>query len=174
MTKDEGFYLGKIVSKFSFKGEVLIKLDTDEPEAYTEMESVFVDYNDNLVPFFIEKSALHKSDLLRVKFEDVDTEEDADDLMRADIYLPLSMLPELEDDKFYFHEVIGYSAEDTHHGKIGTIKRINDNRAQPLFEIDFNGKEILIPVNDDFISRVDKKNKTIYFDTPVGLIDIYL
>ena len=174
MTKDECFYLGKIVSKFSFKGEVLIKLDTDEPEAYTEMESVFVDYNDNLVPFFIEKSALHKSDLLRVKFEDVDTEEDADDLMRADIYLPLSMLPELEDDKFYFHEVIGYSAEDTQHGKIGTIKRINDNRAQPLFEIDFNGKEILIPVNDDFISRVDKKNKTIYFDTPVGLIDIYL
>lgn len=174
MTKDECFYLGKIVSKFSFKGEVLIKLDTDEPEAYTEMESVFVDYNDNLVPFFIEKSALHKSDLLRVKFEDVDTEEDADDLMRADIYLPLSMLPELEDDKFYFHEVIGYSAEDTHHGKIGIIKSINDNRAQPLFEIDFNGKEILIPVNDDFISRVDKKNKTIYFDTPVGLIDIYL
>jgi len=94
--------------------------------------------------------------------------------MRTDIYLPLSELPELEDDKFYFHEVIGYSAEDTQHGKIGIIKRINDNRAQPLFEIDFNGKEILIPVNDDFISRVDKKNNTIYFDTPVGLIDIYL
>ena len=174
MTKDECFYLGKIVSKFSFKGEVLIKLDTDEPEAYTQMESVFVDYNDNLVPFFIDKSSLHKSDLLRVKFEDVDNEEDADDLMRADIYLPLSELPELEDDKFYFHEVIGYAAEDIQHGIIGTIKRINDNRAQPLFEIDFNGKEILIPVNDDFISRVDKKNKTIYFDTPIGLIDIYL
>ncbi|MEP6262186.1 MAG: ribosome maturation factor RimM [Gillisia sp.] len=174
MTKEECFYLGKIVSKFSFKGEVLIKLDTDEPEAYTNMESVFVDYNDNLVPYFILKSSLHKSDLLRVKFEDVDAEEDADDLMRCDIYLPLSELPELDDDKFYFHEVIGYAAEDLHHGKIGTIKRINDNRAQPLFEIDFNGKEILIPVNDDFISKVDKKNKTIHFNAPLGLIDIYL
>lgn len=174
MTKEECFYLGTIVSKFSFKGEVLIKLDTDEPEAYTNMESVFVDYNDNLVPYFILKSSLHKSDLLRVKFEDMDTEDDADELMRCDIYLPLSELPELEDDKFYFHEVIGYTAEDINYGKIGVIKSINDNRAQPLFEIDHNGKEILIPVNDDFISKVDKKNKTIYFDTPEGLIDIYL
>ncbi|QED38770.1 16S rRNA processing protein RimM [Antarcticibacterium arcticum] len=174
MTKEECFYLGTIVSKFSFKGEVLIKLDTDEPEAYTNMESVFVDYNDNLVPYFILKSSLHKSDLLRVKFEDMDTEDDADELMRCDIYLPLSELPELEDDKFYFHEVIGYTADDINYGKIGVIKSINDNRAQPLFEIEHYGKEILIPVNDDFISKVDKKNKTIYFDTPEGLIDIYL
>ncbi|HSI71022.1 MAG TPA: ribosome maturation factor RimM [Gillisia sp.] len=174
MTKDECFYLGKIVSKFSFKGEVLIKLDTDEPEAYTKMESVFVDYNDNLVPFFILKSSLQKSDLLRVKFEDVDTEEDADDLMKCDIYLPLSMLPELEEDQFYFHEVIGFTAEDTNYGNIGIIKSINENRAQPLFEIEKDGKEILIPVNDDFISKLDKKNKTIFFDTPPGLLEIYL
>ena len=174
MLKEECFYLGKIVSKFSFKGEVLIKLDTDEPEAYTKMESVFVDYNDNLVPFFIEKSSLHKSDLLRAKFEDVDTEEDADDLMKCDIYLPLSQLPELEDDQFYFHEIIGFTAEDVNFGIIGTIKSINDNNAQALFEIEKDDKQILIPVIDDFISKVDKKNKKIILDTPPGLIDIYL
>lgn len=174
MLKKECFYLGKIVSKFSFKGEVLIKLDTDEPEAYTKMESVFVDYNDNLVPFFIERSSLHKSDLLRAKFEDVDTEEDADDLMRCDIYLPLNQLPELEGDKFYFHEIIGFTAEDVNFGEIGIITGVNDSSYQALFEIDHSGNEILIPVNDDFIKKVDKKNKTILLDTPPGLIEIYL
>ncbi len=174
MKKEDCFYLGKIVSKFSFKGEVLIKLDTDEPENYVKMESVFINYNKNLVPFFIEKSSLHKSDLLRVKFEDVDSEEDADDLMKAEIYLPLSLLPKLEGDKFYFHEVIGFKIVDAAFGEVGVIKHINDSTAQALFEIDRDGIEILIPMNDEFIDKVDRKTNTVFVSTPEGLIDLYL
>jgi 16S rRNA processing protein RimM len=174
MTKEECFYLGKIVAKFSFKGEVLIKLDTDEPETYTEMESVFVEYNENLVPFFIERSYLHKSTLLRAKFEDIETEEDAEDMIGAELYLPLSMLPELPEDKFYFHEIIGFDVIDAVHGNIGKIVSINDSTAQALFEIDKDGKQILIPMNDEFIEKVDKKNKVVKVKTPEGLVDLYL
>ena len=174
MKKEDCFYLGKIVSKFSFKGEVLIKLDTDEPESYVKMESVFVNYNNNLVPFFIEKSKLHKSDLLRVKFEDVDSEEDAGDLMKAEIYLPLSLLPKLEGNQFYYHEVIGFTIIDTSFGEVGVIKAINDSTAQALFEIDRKGTEILIPMNDEFIDSVDRDTKTVHVTTPEGLIDLYL
>lgn len=174
MLKEECFYLGKIVSKFSFKGEVLIKLDTDEPEEYTGMESVFVDYNENLVPFFIERSGLHRSTLLRVKFEDVDTEEDAEDIMKCDVYLPLNQLPELDGDKFYFHEIIGFTVEDINYGTVGKITGINDSTTQSLFEIDKDGKQVLIPLNDEFIEKLDKKNKIIFVQTPEGLIDLYL
>ncbi|WP_299434885.1 ribosome maturation factor RimM [uncultured Aquimarina sp.] len=174
MKKEDCFYLGRIVSKFSFKGEVLVKLDTDEPESYVKMESVFVNYNKNLVPFFIEKSSLHKSDLLRVKFEDVDSEEGADDLMKAEIYLPLNLLPKLEGDKFYFHEVVGFKIVDNNFGEVGVIKHINDTTAQALFEIDRNGIEILIPMNDEFIDKVDRETNTVFVNTPEGLIDLYL
>ncbi len=174
MKKEECFYLGKIVSKFSFRGEVLIKLDTDEPESYVKMESVFVDYNNNLVPFFIEKCSLHKSDLLRVKFEDVDSEEDADDLMKAKIYLPLTLLPKLEGDQFYYHEVIGFTILDNTFGEVGVIKSINDSTAQALFEIDRNGTEILIPMNDEFIDKIDREQKVVRVNTPEGLIELYL
>ena len=174
MQKEDCFYLGKIVKKYSFKGEVLAKLDTDQPDIYENLDSILVELRGNLIPFFIESSQLHKSELLRIKFEDVDTEQDADLLLKSDLFLPLEFLPKLEGDKFYFHEVIGFTIEDVNFGKVGVIKSINDSTAQELFEIDRNGIEILIPISDEFIKKVDRKNKTIIVETPEGLIDLYL
>ena len=174
MQKEDCFYLGRIVKKHSFKGEVIIKLDTDEPDLYEKLESVFVDLGNNLVPFFIEKSSLSKSTMFRVKFEDVDTEQDADAIMRAGIYLPLNLLPKLSGKKFYFHEVIGFTVVDTSFGEVGEIVSINDSSAQPLFEIDRNGNEVFIPMIDNFIQKVDRENKIIEVTTPEGLIDLYL
>ncbi|AXP80212.1 Ribosome maturation factor RimM [Mariniflexile rhizosphaerae] len=174
MKKEDCFYLGKIVSKYSFKGELLIKLDTDQPELYEDLDAVFIEVRNTLLPFFIERSQLHKSDLLRVQFEDVTNEADADSLIKSDVYLPLEFLPKLEGNKFYFHEVIGFTMEDINYGKVGTIVGINDSTAQALFEVENNGKEILIPMNDEFIEKVDRKNKTVFVKTPEGLIDLYL
>ena len=174
MDINECFYVGKIVKKYSFKGELLIKLDTDEPEQFENLESVLINLRGNLVPFFIESSQLHKSELLRIKFEDVDTEDDADSLIKSELYLPLNFLPELEGDKFYYHEIIGFKVEDKNFGNVGIITGVNDSTAQALFEIDRNGTEILIPMNDEFIIKVDKPNKTIFVETPEGLIDLYI
>jgi 16S rRNA processing protein RimM len=174
MRKEECFYLGKIAKKFSFKGEVLIYLDTDEPELYENMESVFVECGKNLVPFFIENSSLHKNDFLRVRFEDVENEEQADEIMGNAIYLPISMLPKLTGNKFYFHEVIGFEVEDKRLGVVGVIQSINDSSAQPLFEV-LNGEvEILIPMIDHFLVEIDRKNKKVKMDLPEGLIEMYL
>ena len=169
------FYVGTIVSKFSFKGEVLIKLDSDDPEMYEGLESVFITIGNNLVPFFIERSSLHKSNLLRIKFENIDNEHDAEALLKQKIYLPLEALPKLSGNKFYFHEVIGFQVEDINYGKVGEIVNINDTTIQPIFEIENDHeKKILTPINDEFIEKVDRSNRKIIVNTPEGLIDIYL
>ena len=174
MRKEDCFYLGKIAKKFSFKGEVLIFLDTDEPELYENMESVFVECNKHLVPFFIESSSLHKNDFLRIRFEDVKTEEEADALLGNDLYLPLQMLPKLTGNKFYYHEVIGFEVEDKRLGIVGKIQSINDSTAQPLFEVLQDEKEILIPMIDHFLLKIDRENKKVIMDLPEGLIEMYL
>jgi len=173
MQKEDCFYLGKIVRKYSFKGELLAKLDTDQPELYEHLDAMFIQVRNNLIPFFIEHSQLHKSDLLRIKFEEVDTEADADTLIKSELYLPLELLPKLEGNKFYFHEVIGFKINDKNFGEVGVIKAINDSTAQALFEVDRDGVEILIPMNDEFILKVDREAKTIWVETPEGLIDLY-
>ncbi|KRB54557.1 ribosome maturation factor RimM [Flavobacterium sp. Root186] len=174
MRKEECFYLGKIAKKFSFKGEVLIYLDTDEPELYENLESVFVEHNKHLVPFFIETSSLHKNDFLRVRFEDVNNEEEADALVGNAVYLPLSMLPKLSGNKFYFHEVIGFEIEDQRLGIFGKIVAVNDTTAQPLFEV-LNGEvEILVPMIDHFLVKIDRENKKVIMNLPEGLVEMYL
>lgn len=174
MQKKDCFYLGKIVRKHSFRGELVIKLDTDEPELYQNMDAVFVALRNNLLPFFIEKSLLQKGNQLRVKFEDVDSEADAEMMLKSEVYLPLNLLPKLEGNKFYYHEVIGFKMEDVNHGDIGVIFGINDTSAQPLFEVKKGDVELLIPMIDDFIKKVDRGTKTIVIEAPKGLIEMYL
>ncbi len=168
------FYLGKIVKKYSFKGEVIIKLDTDEPELYKNMESVFVELGNNLIPFFIENSSLNKGMMLRVKFEGVNSEQDAEAIIKSGVYLSLISLPELTGNKFYYHEVIGFKIVDINFGKVGTLTSINDTAAQPLFEINMGNTEIFIPVIDDFIKKINREKQIIEVQTPKGLIDLYL
>jgi 16S rRNA processing protein RimM len=174
MQKEECFYLGKVVSKYSFKGEVLVKIDTDEPEIYENMESVFVSIGNNLVPFFIDRCRLHKSTLLRIDFEEVKDESAADRILGAELYLPLTMLPKLSGNKFYFHEVIGFTLIDQVHGNIGIIQSINDSSSQVLFEAKKGDKELLIPITDEIIIKVDRETKTIHVTTPEGLVELYL
>lgn len=166
MHKEDTFYLGEIVGKFSFKGEVLIKLDTDKPEQYLEKESVFVEFHNQLIPFFIEQSYLQKSKLLRVKFESIDTETQAKELLKKEVFLPLTELPKLKSHQFYFHEVLGYQLIDKTFGKVGILTSINDNTPQPLLLVDHQETEVLIPLNDHFIDKIDKPERIIYLDLP--------
>ncbi|MFT4673366.1 MAG: 16S rRNA processing protein RimM [Patiriisocius sp.] len=174
MQKEDCFFVGKVVKKYSFKGELLIKLDTDDPELFLEMESVFVEQHKTLIPFFVEHSQLHKSSLLRVQFEDVYDEATANAMLGTELFLPLSFLPPLEGTKFYYHEIIGFQVKDTRFGDVGVIVGVNDKTAQHLFVIENLGKEILIPVNDLFIKQVDRENKILGLDVPEGLIELYL
>ena len=174
MRKEDCFYLGKIVRKHSFRGEVVVKLDTDEPELYQNLESVFVALGNDLVPFFIETISLQKGNQLRIRFEDVENEPDADAILGVEVYLPLKFLPKLTGNKFYFHEIIGFDIEDVKVGFIGVITGVNDSSAQPLFEVNANGTEVFIPMIDNFIKKVDRENRKISVETPEGLLDLYL
>ncbi|MGB7498642.1 MAG: ribosome maturation factor RimM [Moheibacter sp.] len=173
MQKEDCYYLGKITKKHGFKGNLILHLETDEPELYQNMESVFIETNGMLVPFFFENIGPHSKNKLLVKFEDL-TPEEVEKLINRSVWLPLDTLPELEDDAFYYHEIIGYKVIDSRRGEIGLIKNVNDSGIQALFEIDFDGKQILIPVVDDWILEVNKDEKFIRIDTPDGLIELYL
>ena len=172
MTNDECYQLGKITKPFGFKGQVVFFLDVDCPDDYAGLQSVFVEIKGNLVPYFIKEINITGNKAI-VTFEDVKPDE-AQSLVGSRLFLPLEMLPKLDGNKFYYHEVIGWKVIDSEKGYIGVIQSVIDYPAQALFQIMENGREILIPIIDQVIKLVDRKEKTIHIEAPNGLIDLYL
>ena len=49
---------------------------------------------------------------------------------------------------------------------------MNDNSAQPLFEVKRSEDEIFIPAIDEFIREVNRETKEVIVETPEGLLDL--
>lgn len=172
MRKEDCYFLGKITRKHGLQGNVLLKLDTDQPELYDQLESVFIELNGLLTPFFIQKTYRSKDDVLNLLFKNTN-EQMIEQLLGKNVFLPLSTLPKLEGKQFYYHEVIGFSIKDEKDRDYGVIKEINDLAAQPYFILQLNGKEINIPIIKDWIIEVNREQKTITMELPEGLLEVF-
>ena len=167
------FYLGIITKPFGYKGQLFIYLDTDQPEKYQELDAVFIDTDGELIPYMIEDFQYRGANQAVIKFQDISPDE-AKSLIKSELYLPISMLPPLTGNQFYFHEVIGFSVVDKEKGDIGICKEFIDISRQLIMQVEFEDKEILIPAVDEILKELDREKKIIHIEAPEGLIDIYL
>ena len=172
MNISDCYCLGRITKPWGVKGQLVLFLDVDSPDDYLDLDSAFVEIKGQLVPHFFHIDNINGNKAVAT-FEDL-TPEQAGALVGHELYLPLDLLPKLDGNRFYFHEVVGFRVVDSQHGDIGTIEQVIEYPAQPLFQVMKNGTEILIPVIDEVIDNVDRQNKTIHITAPNGLIDLYL
>lgn len=173
MNKEELFELGYNGKPVGNKGEVNLHLDTDQPENYQKMKDLFVDIKGTLVPYSVEHIKIN-GQKATVKYKDIDNKDVAALLQGSKVFLPLDFLPKLKGTQFYFHEVIGFRVEDKTYGDIGIVDQVIDHSVQAIFSILKDGQEILIPITDEILKKLDRKNKLIQIEAPEGLIDIYL
>ncbi len=167
------FYLGNVINPHGFRGELNIYLDTDEPQEYKNMDAVFLNINGSLVPYFITSIKILNQKAI-VRFQDVDDIDKAMLLAKKEIYLPISALPELTGNQFYYHEVLGFDIIDEAFGKLGPIKEVLEYPNQAVLQVFHKGKEVLVPINKTIITKVDREEKCIHINAPDGLIDMYL
>ena len=173
MKKENCFQLGQISKIHGYKGEVVFLSNPDIKLKYNKLESVFVEINKNLIPFFIDSISELSKNAVLVKFNDVESEEKAKKLLKCDIFLPLEMLPKTKTPQLSQSELIGFKVVDDIKGDVGFISAILEMPQQLILEIKNDSVEILIPANENIIYKIDKKNKTVFVNAPEGLIDIY-
>ena len=173
MTKDDCFFFGKVTKTHGLKGEITIKLDVVNPSDFKDLRYLLIEQNKNLIPYFIENQKI-SGDKMFVQLQDVKTMEQAVVFLGKGVFLPNELLPELDDDDFYFKEIIGFTLIDEQKGEVGVISDVLEYPTQAVIQVMKDGKEILIPVHDDILQKVNKKAKTLTVKAPEGLIDMYL
>jgi 16S rRNA processing protein RimM len=173
MKKEDCYYLGRITKAHGLKGEVQCYFDVNDQMDYVGLDSFFVEFNNGLMPLFIENINLKKPGKVIVRLEDHASIDDIDYLISKGLYLPNTSLPELNDDQFYYHEIKGFRVIDETEGDIGPITDVLEYSSQPLIQVDFNGNELLFPISDEVIANVDKENKIMNVKLTEGLLDIY-
>lgn len=173
MTKNDCFFFGKITKTHGLKGEITVKLDVANPGDFKDLRYVLIEDRGNLIPYFIENQKIN-GDKMIVQLQDVKKVEQAVAFMGKAVFLPNELMPELEDDDFYFQEIVGFKMVDVLKGEIGEISNVLEYPTQAVIQVMKDGKEILIPIHDDIIQKVDKKAKILTVKAPEGLIDMYL
>lgn len=170
MKQDDCYQLGEVIKTHGLKGEVTLLLDVDFPNEYQNLESVFLLRDGRLVPFFIESIQINYNKAL-TKFEEIDSIELASELVKSEIYLPLSLLPELPDGEYYFHDLVGCEIFEKN-VRIGVVKEVIDLNGNELLNVDHDGKEVLIPLKDEILTKVLIKKKRLEVELPDGLLDL--
>ncbi len=175
MTKDDCYQLGHITKTHGVSGELVLYLDVDNPAEYADLETVLLEVKGELIPYFIESIAIVKGSRAIVAFEDVDTIEQAERLINCGAYLPLDELEPITDEtRFYFHEIVGYQVVDAEAGELGIVRGVYAMNAQDLIAMDYQGKEVLIPINSDIVRTVNREARKLNVVLPAGLLDIYM
>ena len=174
MKQDELFRLGKIVRTFGSQGEVVFQIESEIFDQIKKLESVFLNLNENLIPFFIERLERRSKNQALVKFMDINDSGESTKLAGCDFYIPVSILPKQKKAQINSIEIEGFKVIDLHHGETGIVKTILELPQQFLLAIEYNDKEILVPIVDEIVKKIDFKKKTIHIEAPEGLIELYL
>jgi len=170
----QGYYhIGTITRTHGVKGNVVLGLDVDDPSRYRKIKTVFLSRGESPLTEHILSDIRITGDSAIIGLDGITDMDEAAQLIRSEVYLPLESLPKLKGNKLYFHEAIGMTVKDALEGELGEITKIFDLPEQPVAQVFYKGKEVLFPLLENFIERIDRKNKILYINLPEGLINIY-
>src|SRR5690606_2935974 len=172
MELTDSFYIGYISRTRGLKGEVQLFFEFDDYRAL-ELDVLFLEMDRKLVPFFVESLKIHPNRTAYLFLEDVDHIDKARPLLRKKVYLPNTKMPERADDEFLLSDLKGFTVVDVTHGTLGEITDVHEYPQQFVAAVDYRGKELMFPLNDDLIVSIRQDARQVEVDLPEGLVDIY-
>ncbi len=170
--KEDVYKIGQITKTHGLKGEVVFNF-VDDIFDRVDSDYLICEMDDILVPFFIEEYRFRSDNSALVKFEDIDSADAAQRLHGVSVYFEKSRMIESEEEELSLSFFIGYTLMDTDGTLVGKVVEVDDKTENWLFVVERpDGREILVPANEEIIVSYDYDNEVITMDLPIGLLDL--
>jgi 16S rRNA processing protein RimM len=169
---NEYYTIGYVQRTVGLKGEFAIRLDVDEPKRYMGIDALFLQDETENIPLFLTSSRVNGTEMV-VKPEGVDSQEEARRCVGKTVCLPMAALPDIGEKRFYFHEIKGFEVIDERCGAIGIVEGVIERMMQPVLQVLDGRIEILLPLPEGAVQKVDRVDRKLYVQSPEGLIELY-
>lgn len=169
----EYFKTGKLVAASGLKGELIFKHELGKKTSLKDLKAIFIeDKKDSFLPWFIESAKIKNESEIYLKLEGVETREAAAKLSPKEVWMTEA------DFKKYAAitapaSLLGYTIINNNE-KLSEVLEVIEQPHQILCRIEINTKEVLIPINESFLKKIDHKKREVIVELPDGLLEIYL
>lgn len=170
--KEDTYRIGQISKAHGLKGEVVFNFSDDIFDR-VDCPYLICEIDGILVPFFLEEYRFKTDSSALLKFEDIDSADDAQQLIGSNVYFENRFITDSDQEEVSLSYFVGFKIINEKGEELGTIVDIDDQTENWLFIAeDANNKEILIPAHEEFIVDINHNKKTIEMDLPEGLLDL--
>lgn len=163
---------GTLAKPHGVEGEISVRLSSEVMSHDLDPSFVYLEIDNGLVPFRVSSFRYKADDVLLIKLPLLSSEKKIRAYMGSAVYVSPREVSQNETDLNTLDAFTSYQVIDTKVGEIGQIEGIQDISGNPLFIINSKQGELLIPVADEFIVKIDDNAKTIEMNIPEGLLDL--
>ncbi len=169
----EYFKIGKLVAVHGLKGELILKHELGKKTSLKGLQAVFIEEKKkSFLPWFIESTRIKTEEEIYLKLETIDTREAAMKLVQKELWVPEADLKKFAA-KTAPVNLLGYTIINQSES-LGEILEIIEQPHQLLCRLEIKGKEVLIPVHENSLEKIDHRKKEVIVQLPEGLLDVYL
>ena len=169
MTREDCILLGTISKTHGVRGELIIRIADPSFEPDENWESLFLQIDGILVPFFIASLQAPKADEWIISFEDYDNKDSVQNLVGFPVWIEKDFMAKPEEE-IYLDELRGYALINISTGRQGLIADFMDIPGNPVFEVSLDGEKVLVPAQDDLIEEIDQENQKLIMRLPDGIM----
>lgn len=169
----EYFNIGKFVAIHGLNGELLLKHSLGKKTSLKGLKALFVEEKkESFLPWFIESTKIKSAEEIYIKLEGINSREAAAKLGQKQVWLPEADFKKMAA-KTAPSSLLGYTIVNNEE-RLGAILELIEQPHQLLCRLEMKGKEVLIPLHEESLKKVDHRKKEVMVELPEGLLDIYL